>query len=58
MRCKASRVIANPELVSMASGRLALSGTCSVCGCKVMVILSKANFPTPSDGGCNKCGKK
>ena len=39
MKCKAKRLIADPQEVKMANGRPALKGKCPVCGTGMFKIL-------------------
>ncbi len=40
-RCKAKRVVKNPEIVTMKTGMKSVKGICSVCGGNVYKILPK-----------------
>jgi RNase P subunit RPR2 len=41
VKCKAKKLINNPEAVTMKNGKPATTGTCSDCGTKVFKIGAK-----------------
>ena len=41
VKCKAKREMTDPKEVTMGKGRLAMSGTCPVCGTKMFRIMGK-----------------
>ena len=38
VKCKAKREIKNPQKITMKNGKLAMTGTCPVCGTKLFRI--------------------
>ncbi len=41
MKCKAERVVKDPQIVTTKNGRTAAQGTCPVCGTKMFKFLPK-----------------
>lgn len=41
LRCKAKKIVQNPEIHTMKKGMKAVKGTCPDCGCKMFKILPK-----------------